>query len=81
MATIQEFQDYIRKTKCKALDQGVKILELSAESIHECVVGSSRGYTDIDVCRAAMETELGPEDVVLQPRNGRSMNLTIAYQI
>lgn len=81
MPTVQDFQAYIRRTKMKAADQGVKFLELSAEGIHKCVAPASLGYRDIELCREAMSAEAHADDKILPPGNGKTANLTISYDL
>ncbi len=81
MPTVQDFRAYIQYTKGKAADQGLRRLELSAEGIHQSIVGLENLTSYMATCREAMEAERGPLDTTLPPRDGKRGNLTILYSI
>jgi hypothetical protein len=81
MSLVEQFRNYIRRTKLRAADQGLSILELNAEGIHQCVLGPSLAYTEMNACRAAMEAERQPDDETMPPRNGKARNLTVLYKV
>ena len=81
MPTVQDFREYIRYTKAKAADQGLKVVELSAEGIHRCKADPSIGFRDIELCREAMRVEAHEEDEILMPKNGKTANLIIRYKL
>ncbi|MGN6364233.1 hypothetical protein [Asticcacaulis taihuensis] len=81
MPLVEQFRDYIRKTKLKAADQGLQLLELNAEGICHCVLGKSKAYSEMDACHAAMEAERRPDDQTIPPRNGKTRNLTVLYKV
>ncbi|MGN6207206.1 hypothetical protein [Asticcacaulis sp.] len=89
MPTIQDFRDYIRRTKLKAADQGLSVVRLDAEGILICVAGPlhsltnasfSRRVMEADFCQKAMQAEIGPDDQVVVTSNVKS-NLTVDYQV
>ena len=81
MPTVQDFREYIRYTKDKASDQGLRVVELNAEDIHRCKADPSIGFRDIELCREAMQAEAHEDDEILTPWNGKAINLTIRYQL
>jgi hypothetical protein len=81
MPTVQDFREYIRDTKAKAADQGLRAVELSAEGIHGCKADPSIGFRDIELCREAMQAEARDDDEILMARNGKPTNLTIRYKL
>ncbi len=81
MPTVQNFRDYIRRTKLKAADQGVTVLRLDSEGIHVCVAGPSRGVSEMAACHEAMKAEIGPNDQIVTSIESRKHNLTIDYQV